>query len=1176
MRRVAFILLHPHTCDDFISDMPSSLCSGQLQQRGHFCQVLQLYLDRDDAARSRTLQRRLIEHLGEGRFDTVVLDQCWSASLPGRIKQRTGATIIGTDLYARPTPAVDLVMEHFGNNPLALVRLVEALDRGGELAQVPNVWLRRHGALVPGEAPPEPRWQGPPPPFTPDLEHLLLNENFTPPVQRKTLMPNCGCPHALDARENPFFQGLELEREEISTRGCSFCHQGGDYQGQTGQATSELLLDQLQTILTRLPQVREYILRDQSCLRYLPRLLRGATRRQLPPLCFLVSARADFVRRFEAQLEQALELARDAGHSIELYLIGFENLSDRVLQIYNKGMTVADCAEAVRIVRGLHRRFPRSFPARYRTSSFILFFPWVTPDDLQLNIDKIHELGITDFSADLVRSKLRLYPNLPLYHRAHADGLLLQAHGAAHEDNAALAGYSQEHPWRFADPRAELVYALVCGFIDRVPQDRQIWLLQQAVDLVRRSRELDHATAARALEAQLELPQASDPARPADPAIRVEDHEQRSPDTINITTACNQRCIFCAGFGLAPISEEEILARLEGLEEVVLQGGEPTLSSSLFRYARHARAHGAQRVTLVTNGLRLAYRRFAQGCLDAGIDSFMFALPSHDEQVNDRLSQLPGSFALKLRALDQLTALGAAPQVRLIHLLTRLNFEGLPDYVRFLGRRLPQIRALEIKLMQCLGRVEHNWELIPSLTELRPHLEQALQLCQEQGIEVVVNGVPPCILPDHVPRLMSFHMRQITGRRLTGRRKLEICQGCPLDHSCLGVRTDYLKIFGPGEVVAARRALQTPDKISAVPVPPPRCPLTAAAPYGPERERQQALALAINQGRMAEALAQLRALLGIGGCEASPDQLRRPAEPPPMVQALTMRGFKPAELAMLRHDLKPVVKLEDIPRDEARLFVEQHRQGHTLVCSEPYQRDDLRVDQQQQPAGELVTIYASRGDGANRLAALDRAGQRHSARQAGQLLGYPDCCVEHFVRASARGHEAGAGINEAVLRSAWAGTPRRDRALPFQNNILSDHGLLSFYPCQLRCEQALAWADRVLEALLQDDPQQARRCRRRCARPVLFFRLPFFVVFAGQTEGHSLFYDSFAVNTQGSALTRRLQRLFCRDLGRLLADGDRLTVTDQTLVISRGDRLVARLTKAHPTACMLLGFSESR
>ena len=42
----------------------------------------------------------------------------------------------------------------------------------------------------------------------------------------------------------------------------------------------------------------------------------------------------------------------------------------------------------------------------------------------------------------------------------------------------------------------------------------------------------------------------------------------------------------------------------------------------------------------------------------------------------------------------------------------------------------------------------------------------------------------------------------------------------------------------------------------------------------------------------------------------------------------------------------------------------------------------------------------------------------------------------------------------------------------------------------------------------------------------------------------------------------------------MLAAGDRLTVTNQELSIARGDRLVARLDKAHPQACLLLGFSD--
>ena len=922
----------------------------------------------------------------------------------------------------------------------------------------------------------------------------------------------------------------------------------------------------MEVILSLRPQVQEIILRDQSCLRYLPHLMRGAAARQLAPLCFLVSARADHVLRFAEPLQQALQLAEAAGQRLELYLIGFENLSQPMLDLYNKGMTVADCVEAAGLVRDLSRRHPRSLVhGRYKTASFILFTPWVTLDDLQANIDVIVEFQMEDFAAGIPLSKLRLYPNLPLYHKARAEGLLVEAYEDARLDNAAAGGYSAEHPWRFAQARAGLVYSLVARLHPRVPQDREIWLLQQAVDLARGlpddfGEEEEEAAAAK-LEAAVERAGATD--RVPRDLIRLEDHEQRSPDTINIATVCNQRCVYCAGYSLAPVSDDEILARLRTMDEVVFQGGEPTLNPALFRYARYARERGARQVTLVTNGLRLAYAPFARGCLDAGIDRFFFALASHEAETNDMLCQRPGALELKLKALDNLLALGAGPRVRLVHLVNRHNFAALEGFARFVHQRLSGVGSLEIKLMQCLGRVEDNRELIPSLTELGPPLQRALDLCDELGLEVVTNGVPACVNPRHQRRTVAYHLRR-SGGSITGRRFLPLCEGCPLEPGCLGVRADYLEIFGEHEIAAARAALHDNG--------------------GQTRAHAAAEAL---RGRHVPARGHalgLRKLLGVSGCEASAEELDTPP-PAWLCDTLTMRGFKPAELAMLRHDLRPVVKLEDIPAPAARRFTRRHGDAYRLVLSEHYVKDDLAVDQlpadrsQDREAGPpeaedtLVTIYASRGDEAARLRDLDRAGQRDTAAEAGALLGYPSCCVEHFARVSERGHEAGQGINEALVRSARGRTPAPGGPLPWQTNVFTDRSLLSFYPCSLRCAEAVAWADRAMAALREDDADLADACRDACARPVLFFRLPFLVVFDGRVEGDSLFYDSFAINTYGDHATRRLQGLFAADLGRLLAAGDRLTVTDRELSIALADKLVARLVKQSPDACLLLGFA---
>ncbi len=1172
MSRFVFVILHPHVCDDFFSDMPFSECSGQLRAGGHHSRVVQLYLHRDDPDRTAALLRRLLEHLRLERYDVVAVDQVWDTDILARIKEVTDAALIHTDPFARPSAHVDHLLEHFSTNPLALLPLARAAAEGADTAAIPNAWSRRDGSLERGAAPAQPRPAGDPLPFRPDLDHLLLNERFRPPVLRKTLSPNCGCPHGPNAADNPRFHGVDLRGEGVSARGCSFCHQGGDYQGRPASESADLALDHIAEILARQPAVQQFILRDQSCLRYLPGLLRGADARGLGPLDLLVSARADMVLRSRRQLERALELADAGGHRVELYLIGLENLSQPVLDLYNKGMTVAQCVDALALARELAARHPRSFPlGRHRTSSFILFNPWITLDDLAQNLRLLREHRVDQVAADLVLTKLRLYPNLPLFHLARRDGLLLDSgdEPPPGQDNAAAAGYSAEHAWRFSDPRCGLVYDLLARAVPRVSQDRQLWLLELCLGIARGFDDgapLDEDAAVARLEAALD-----------DGEIRLEDHEERSPDTINIATTCNQRCVFCAGYSLSPVDDAEVLAHLEGRREVFFQGGEPTLNEDLFRYVRHALAHGCERVTLVTNGLRLAYPDYARRCVDAGIHQLFFALPSHRREVNDELSRVPGSFALKRKALDNLADLGALPRVRLVHLVSSHNHRDLPDLVRFVCREYPSVQGLEIKLMQCLGRVEENREMIPTFTELAPLLERCLDHGAAHGLNMVVNGVPPCMVPRHRRRIMDHHMREVSGQRVSGRRYLPCCDGCPLRESCLGVRADYLKIHGGAEVQAARRALDGGAGGSAAPPPSAAPPAPPPDAQRGEAELHAAATDAMARDDLPAAHRALRQLVGLAGNMPSAEQLRAPTPPRFTEEALSMRGFKPAELCMLRHGLKPVVKLEDIPEAQAREFCQQHGHRHALVLSRPYTRDDLATDQRPGPGQErLVTIYASTGDEGRQLRDLDREAPRDGARQAADLLGYPTCCADHFARAAEAAHEAGQGINEAVTRSMWANTPDRDLALPYQMNLFSDLGLLSFYPCSLRCEHALRWARRVERHLTADAPDDAARARRAMSRPVLFLRLPFFALFQGRlAPGGSLLYESFSFNEHGALDNRRLQRLLATDLGRLLAAGDRLTVTDEELQVARADRLVARLPKAAPGACLLFGFAPT-
>ncbi len=217
----------------------------------------------------------------------------------------------------------------------------------------------------------------------------------------------------------------------------------------------------------------------------------------------------------------------------------------------------------------------------------------------------------------------------------------------------------------------------------------------------------------------------------------------------------------------------------------------------------------------------------------------------------------------------------------------------------------------------------------------------------------------------------------------------------------------------------------------------------------------------------------------------------------PSQATLRYRGVKPAELAMARHAIKPVVKFEDLPETEVAGLLAALPRGLRVAVGGPYRKDGLLLRSAPCRRGDpdaMRVVYASRGDEGERLRRIEQSAP-DDVRAAGELLGFPPCCVEAFAADVARSRDADDALNDdaclRVLATAPWNMPGDARLNP-----LSDLELLGFYPCTSRCSAAVAFADRVLAALSEDEPALAASLPEALAADVLFYRIPFFALAA--------------------------------------------------------------------------------
>lgn len=108
-------------------------------------------------------------------------------------------------------------------------------------------------------------------------------------------------------------------------------------------------------------------------------------------------------------------------------------------------------------------------------------------------------------------------------------------------------------------------------------------------------------------------------------------------------------------------------------------------------------------------------------------------------------------------------------------------------------------------------------------------------------------------------------------------------------------------------------------------------------------------------------------------------------------------------------------------------------------------------------------------------------------RALGRALGYPPCCVDHFVSDVVL--DDNGAMRSPHPAEAWlsARTLRAGRAAWQLNYLLFDVGeaLISFTPCRAACPAALAYANRVAEQLERVSPGCLERLRARVAVDVV-------------------------------------------------------------------------------------------
>ncbi|APR79803.1 Hypothetical protein A7982_05150 [Minicystis rosea] len=457
-RSIAFLDLHARA-DQFQDDAALGALAAELEAEGHEVSLVRSVLAADPGG-APAWHARLAAFVREGRFDLVVLARVWDETTVDVLRRAldTGSRLV------RLTSGVRAALDDRFDHVLDFEGLARLL--GGEADPAPAAFrpvkpaeLRRRAASAPSKL----RVLAPS-----ALPGLVEREIGARPTISG---PASGCPFLLDAGKSPIFAGLGADPAKLAgvqMKGCTFCLDNtGSFAAPTEAAVLDAWLGQLRRHRAENPHLREVLLTDERPHPYLPAFFRALLADpSLGPIELLWKSRVDWLLEFaDTTVAEAAALAAEHGSVLHLYLVGFESFDQFHLDLFNKGVTVADNVAAIEKMRALGARFPRSFEyRRHRAHGVVLFTPWTTPESLLENARWMRRVRFHELRSEAVRTRLRLYPRVPLHALAEKDGLLVSSFDEGRPDRAAEQGYDASVPWRFQHPHMEAIFRAANDF----------------------------------------------------------------------------------------------------------------------------------------------------------------------------------------------------------------------------------------------------------------------------------------------------------------------------------------------------------------------------------------------------------------------------------------------------------------------------------------------------------------------------------------------------------------------------------------------------------------------------------------------------------------------------------------------------------------------------------------
>lgn len=228
---------------------------------------------------------------------------------------------------------------------------------------------------------------------------------------------------------------------------------------------------------------------------------------------------------------------------------------------------------------------------------------------------------------------------------------------------------------------------------------------------------------------------------------------QQRTKRVKIVTGlkCNIQCVFCyyrdnlkaPNRKLEEIKQDLLYARRHGITEVDFSGGEPTIHPGLNELIEDAKKMGIERVSIISNGWRLADREYMKSLKASGLNEVLFSLHGPTEEIHEGLTATKGTFERISRAFANAADEGL--MIRTNTVVNRINFEKLSQLCEFvIPFRPAQVNFITVNDW-CFAKHLVD-KLMVRYSEMSPRLKEACDLLDKHVEAVNVRYIPFCFM----------------------------------------------------------------------------------------------------------------------------------------------------------------------------------------------------------------------------------------------------------------------------------------------------------------------------------------------------------------------------------------------------------------------------------------------